>query len=121
MPDAGIQHAAAINQRGSHSQDTNTVASYEISFNKSHPYMGMPSGKKWVHYGPQNDTLGLHYWYAMEMYRATNDRWVPRSRFIEIFILDSDRPIKYPEDYYGLYVTLEHIEPVRVECTLPWG
>lgn len=83
--------------------------------------MGMPSGKKWVHYGPQNDTLGLHYWYAMEMYRATNDRWVPRSRFIEIFILDSDRPIKYPEDYYGLYVTLEHIEPVRVECTLPWG
>lgn len=36
--------------------------------------------------------------------------WVPRSRFVEVFMLDSDRPISYPDDYYGLYVSFEHIE-----------
>jgi len=105
---------AQINERGSHSEDTNTIRSYEITLNNSHPYLGMPSGKKWVHYGPQNDTLGLHYWYAMEMYRGTGDTWVPKSRFAEIFYLDSaNKSIQYPDDYLGLYVVLEHIERVR--------
>jgi len=25
-------------------------------------------------------------------------------------MLDSDRPISYPDDYFGLYVSFEHIE-----------
>jgi len=53
----------------------------------------------------------LHGYFSLqEMYRGTGDTWVPRSRFAELFILDSDRPIQYPQDYNGLYVVFEHIE-----------
>ena len=107
--------------------------------------------------GPQNDTLGLHYWFALEMARRmgghffcgggvcgwmggarwvvclwmggwggwggwgaarrrspvptpnctpphpppthhrAGDTWVPRTQYVELFILDSDRPINYPQ------------------------
>lgn len=36
------------------------VRSYSLDLDGSSRFLGMPKGKSWALYGPQNDTLGFH-------------------------------------------------------------
>lgn len=53
-------HALPLTAPAAAAEDYNIVRSYSVSLNHSSRFLGMPKGKSWAFYGPQNDTMGLH-------------------------------------------------------------
>lgn len=59
-----------------------TIRQYYIKVPDAQPIGGLPESKNWVLRGPQNDTLGLHEFLAMDLSRAL-DWWAPRTQYTE--------------------------------------
>ncbi|GAB4821724.1 hypothetical protein N2152v2_008770 [Parachlorella kessleri] len=98
-----------FSERGSHSEDWNIVRSYSIKLNDTTKFLGMPKGQNWALYGPQNDTMGFHDWFGFYLYRLTGN-YAARTQYIELFVTDGLQPVRYPDDYLGLYLSMEHID-----------
>lgn len=84
------------------------VRAYSLSLDKSARFLGMPKGSSWSLYGPQNDTMGFHDWLGFHLYRQTG-AWASRTQYAELFVTDGLQALRYPQDYLGLYLAMEHI------------
>ena len=80
-------------------QDTNQV---------SVPLLGLPADEDWVLYAPYEDKTLLRDVLAYELANRMG-RYAPRTRFVELFLRDADRPLSM-RDYEGIYVLVEKIK-----------
>lgn len=72
------------------------------------PLLGLPAEEDWVLYAPYEDKTLMRDALAYELSRRMG-RYAPRTRFVELFVRDSDRPISM-RDYVGVYVLVEKIK-----------
>ena len=61
-----------------------TIRQYYIKVPDAQPIGGLPESKNWVLRGPQNDSLGLHEFLAMDLSRGL-DWWAPRTQYTEVW------------------------------------
>lgn len=67
-----------------------TIRQYYIKLPQSEPLGGLPENKNWVFRGPQNDTLGLHEYLAMNL-SGELGWWSPRTKYGEVW--DMSQPL----------------------------
>ena len=60
-----------------------TIRQYYIKLEDDQPIAGLATAKTWVLRGPQNDTLGLHEFLAMNLSAGTG-LWTPHTRYTEV-------------------------------------
>ena len=63
-----------------------TIRQYYIKVTDAEALGGLPEAKNWVLRGPQNDTLGLHEYLAMNI-SAGAGWWAPRTHYTEVWAL----------------------------------
>ena len=55
----------------------------------------------------------LRSWLGFWLYRAMGGNWASRTQYVELFVTPGGgQPLRYPEDYLGLYLSMEHINRV---------
>jgi hypothetical protein len=72
------------------------------------PLLGLPPEADWVLYAPYEDKTLLRDVLAYELANRMG-RYAPRTRYIELFIRNADRPLGM-RDYAGIYVLAEKIK-----------
>lgn len=104
---------ATINLRGystlqlpKHSYTLHTVDSNSNQINV--PLLGLPAEEDWVLYAPYEDKSLIRDVLAYELANRMG-RYAPRTRFVELFIRDSNRQLSM-RDYVGVYVLVEKIK-----------
>ena len=71
------------------------IRQYYIKVPDAQPIGGLPESKNWVLRGPQNDSLGLHEYLAMDISRAL-DWWAPRTQYTEVWFPLNPFPLSPP-------------------------
>ncbi|KAL3138924.1 hypothetical protein ABBQ32_005741 [Trebouxia sp. C0010 RCD-2024] len=94
---------------GNNSALRDTIRQYYIKLPQSEPLGGLPENKNWVFRGPQNDTLGLHEYLAMNL-SGELGWWSPRTKYGELFLIEDGQPIDTSMDYRGITVLEEHVD-----------
>ena len=109
--------SGGVETRGNSSQRFNKKPSYGVKLDQKASLLGMPKGKKWVLYGPEDEpSLGLRNALAMRLPRAAGS-WAPRTRYVSLYLSENEEKVSYQ----GLYLMMEQIargkERVDVEKT----
>ena len=71
--------------------------------------LGMPAEDDWVLHAPFMDKSLMRNALAYELSRRMG-RYAPRTRFVELFVVDDGAPAPGLEHYRGLYVLTERVE-----------
>ncbi|MDD4282823.1 MAG: CotH kinase family protein [Bacilli bacterium] len=109
-----ISEDILINVRGQ-SSITSLKKQYSINFEveenqkKDLSILGLPAHSKWVLNGAYKDKSLLRNYLA---YSFGEDimTYAPKSRFIEVFINDTNEELAYKKHYVGVYLLIEKIE-----------
>ena len=115
-----IEATALVNVRGQSSRSL-PKKQYSIDFeldevsNHDIEILGMPKHTKWVLNGTYQDKSLIRNYLAYQMGRDVME-YSPRTRFVELYINDTNEELSYEKHYKGLYMIIEKIErgPNRV-------
>ena len=61
--------------------------------------------------GASPPSIPCRSWFGFYLYRLTGN-YAARTQYVELFITDGLQPLRYPDDYIGLYLAMEHIDQV---------
>lgn len=74
---------------------------------KDKSLLGLPPESDWILYGPHSDKTLMRNYLAFHLSNKIG-RYAPRTRFAEVFLMDSKGPLK--EKYVGVYLLVEKIK-----------
>lgn len=82
----------------------------ELGFGRNVPLLGLPSESDWVLYAPNNfEPILIHNPLAYQLSRDIG-RYAPRTRFVEVYLVQSGNGAVASTTYNGIYVLEEKIK-----------
>lgn len=82
----------------------------EFGFDRHEPLAGLPSESDWVLYAPNNfEPILIHNAFAHQLSRDVG-RYSPRTRFVEVYLVQSGTGAIQSASYNGIYVLEEKIK-----------